>query len=248
MRFISLGHLKFGLDDLLASRAQVLTGTHCWAMYQPILQAQQQKIAALPESLRRKRPLTEELRLLNVRHDLSGSALWHLCKAIEEFPLSSETQIAAAKRVRAALVPARKVLSATYPEQAAAAALNRTKLSALEPDLKLLPMPDNKTAYDIAQVNVEAGEHQGMALGDRVTAEATESLRQEAKDIRMQCIKFLGNLRQALQDEVETNPALPRQLEALVFALLDELEEQSAKSSKAEDEDEDEEPETPPVK
>lgn len=238
MRFISLGYLKLGLDDLLGSRAQALSGTQSFVMYQPILQSQQQKIAALPESLRRRRPLREELGLLNIRHDLGGSSLWHLCMAVEECPLSSDEEIGAARRVRNTLVPARKVLSAAYPEQVSAAKLNRSKVAGLEADLKLLSFVGGKSAYDIAQIYIEAGENMGVLLGNRSTAEAHESLRQEAQALRGQSIKYLGNFREALRDEVEMNASLPRNLEAMVFAYLDELEEQCIKTpSKGDEED-----------
>ncbi len=134
------------------------------------------------------------------------------------------TSFAAAERMQKALVPERNVLRAPHADEASAAKKNREKLSGLEADLKAIPYPGGKTAYDVALNYVEAGEQLDKLLQDRANIKANTALNEQARALRQATLKTLNNLRSALRDEIEENQALPRNLEEQLFAYFDELE------------------------
>ncbi len=66
----------------------------------------------------------------------------------------------------------------------------------------------------------------GALLGQR--ADADTGARSKAGKIRTSTLAVLGRFRGALGDEVEVNKALPRDLDAQVFGLFDQLAQMRA--------------------
>lgn len=229
MRSLNLGYLKLGLDDLLSTRAPLLLSCQSGTLYKPMLEAKQQQINALPESLLGKKPLAQELGDTDDTHDGAGNALWFICEAVLQSPLSTPEQTAAAQRVRKAMIPNRAIVKAAFPVEASQAKLNREKLPGLKADLESLPFPGGKTAYDMAELFVSSGEKLDTLLSGRATLEANVALREQVHGLRMQTLGLLGNFRSALQDELADNAGLPRNLEELIFGYLDELSAQRQK-------------------
>lgn len=225
MKFLTLANLKLALDNLLDVKTALLASTQMGVSFRPLLEAKRNEINALPEALTSKRPLAAELVETDDRHDDSGASIWHMCEAVKRSPLALAEEKAAALRVQQALVPERRVLKAAHADEAAAAKKNREKLSALEPDLKLLVYPGGKTAYDLALSYIDAGEKLDTLLQDRANIKASAELSEKARQVRQSTLKLLSNFRAALQDSVEGDAALPRNLEALVFGYFDELSE-----------------------
>lgn len=224
MRHLTLANLILGLDNLLDVKTALLASTQMGQSYKPVLEHKRSQLAALPESLKGKEPLTAEIAATDDVHDDSGASLWYMSEAIRLSPLSTPEQKAAAERMQKALVPERNVLRAPHADEASAAKKNREKLSGLEADLKSIPYPGGKTAYDVALNYVEAGERLDTLLQDRANIKANTALNEQARALRQATLKTLNNLRSALRDEIEENQALPRNLEEQLFAYFDELE------------------------
>lgn len=223
MRSLTLRNLLLALDHLLGEKAPLLSSTPMGLSYKPLLERRRNDIKALPESIRGTSPYAEEIAGVDDVHDDAGASIWHVAEAVKRSPLSTAEEKAAAERVQAALVPERKVLRAPHADEAAAAKLNRSKLSGLEADLKSIPYPGGKTCYDIALAYIEAGEKIDTLLSARADAVANAALSDEARKLRQATIKLLGNFRTALRDELEGDPALPQNLDTLLFAYMDEL-------------------------
>lgn len=225
MRFLTLSNLKLALDHLLDVKAPLLATSQMGVSYKPLLEAKRMEIHALPEALTSKRPFALEIREADDLHDAAGDSLWHIAEALKLSPVAGAEEKAAAVRVQGALVPERRVLSAAHADEAAAAKKNREKLSGLEVDLKSIPYPGGKTAYDMALVYIEAGEKLDTLLQERANIKAGAELSERARVLRQATLKLVNNCRVALRDEVEGNAALPRNLEALLFGYFDELAE-----------------------
>lgn len=225
MRSLTVGNLILALDNLLDVKTALLLSTQIGQSYKPILEGKRNELKALPDSLKGKLPLAAEMGEVDDIHDDAGDSIWHICEAVKLSPIANAEAKGAAQRVQAALVPKRQVLRAPHADEAMAAKKNREKLSALEVDLKGIPYPGGKTAYDIALSYIEAGEKLDTLLQERANIKVNTALTEEAKALRQSTIKTLMNFRAALQDSVEGDAALPRNLEALVFGYFDELSE-----------------------
>jgi hypothetical protein len=113
MRHILLESLLVGLDDLLTKRLPALQSFANGAANVQLITAQRDKIAALPAALT-GRPLTGELEVSDVRHDGLGGAMWFIIEAYLRHPDTPAERIDAARKIRAAFIPALDDLMATY--------------------------------------------------------------------------------------------------------------------------------------
>ena len=184
-------------------------------------------LEALPER-QATRAHASALAETDERHDGFGEGIWLYTEALLIAPGVSAEARAAAQNVREAFVPNRGRLVDSYAEEAAQAKKNRPKLDELKVDLDSLPVPDGRTLLHWAAGFVDAGETLDKLLSDRSSTEATAA-NKPATELRSTTIGLLRRLREALRDEVTSNPALPRDLESRVFAYVDELSSRRAK-------------------
>ena len=224
MRHIPLESLLLGLGDLLSKRQAALQSFANGAANIPLLTLLQSRIAALPKALL-GRPLTEELDSADAIHDSLGGGIYFITEAYLRHGNAGPEIIAAAKEIRAEIIPALDSLTATYESEASNARLHRERLSALKPKLELFPVV-NGTLYDWAVDFVKAGEKIDTLLSERADAKD----RAEASALRSDTIGQLNRLRKSLKAEQKINPALPSDLESQVFGYFDLLETNAAEA------------------
>jgi hypothetical protein len=227
MRTLVLSDLKLGLADLLDQRAAGLAGTSAGTLYRPHLERVRRAIDALPRSVAKERPLTEELARTDVEHDDFGAALWHYTEAFLRAPgLDAETR-RGAQRIRAELIPSLAVLRVSYASEAAAAKERRPHLVALRSELERFPLPGRQTLLAWAEGFVDRGEALLPLLTERarLIAEQDSSTRARAGMLRSEAISVLLRLRAALSDEFADRPAIARDRDRELFAFIDRLAE-----------------------
>ncbi|MDI1436814.1 hypothetical protein [Polyangium sorediatum] len=221
MRYLSLAALKVAFANLFGERHAALVLSGAGKTYEPILLAKKQQIDTLPGALTGGKPLAEAIAEADDVHDGFGSAIWHLTEAYARWPKVPPHVRAAIERVRAAFIPELDDLRASYVEEAHAAFEHRKRIDALKADLQLIPLAEGRTLLEWAEGYVTAAEQIGALLSQRADAET--GARRDAGRIRTATLAVLGRFRGALGDEIAVNPALPRDLDAQVFGLFDEL-------------------------
>ncbi|MDI3284480.1 hypothetical protein [Polyangium sp. 15x6] len=194
--------------------------------YESILLAKKQQIDALPGALTGGKPLAESIAEADDEHDGFGAAIWHVTEAYMRCPKVPAHVRAAVERVRAAFIPQLDDLRASYVEEAHAAFEHRKQIEELKADLQLIPIADGLTLLDWAEGYVGAAEQIGALLSQR--ADVDTGARRDAGRIRTATLAVLGRFRGALGDELAVNAALPRDLDAQVFGLFDQLDQMRA--------------------
>jgi hypothetical protein len=209
--------------------------TETGKFYGPKLAKKQAEVAALPEAIEGNRPYAEELAETDTRHDALGAAIFYHIEAIQRHPLLSDAVKQTALRLRLVFVPAISVLSAAYATEAQVAQANRPKLTELGTELKSFPVSGDPgaTLYDWVSAFLDAGDEIGALLRKRAAAEAAAEGAEKAKAVRVATISLLGRCREALAEEIEENPELARNLDAIFFGYFDKLEQMRAESAAA---------------
>ncbi|MBU0679173.1 MAG: hypothetical protein KJ626_13800 [Verrucomicrobia bacterium] len=250
MRNLPLRGLKMGLDDLLrrepdeeghAPRRNHIEGTRAGGLYLPLLEQQKEAIDALPEALIGP-PLKEQVSSTDLLHDGLGEAIICQTDAIIAHPRFDQASKEAAKRVQETFSPSRGELRSKPATEAARAVERRKKIAEREADLRLLVVPRPRsgsddepafqTLYDWVDDFLKQGEELDRLLSRRasITAEAARELQERAGIVRVVTIGILGRFRESLQDERKFDPALPANIDALVFGYFDQLAASSTTS------------------
>lgn len=220
------------LDDMLTKRLAALQATAFGQSYEPMIRRRLGELRALPEALR-SRPLSELLATTDQRFDALGAAIDEIGRGLERlWDLLSPETLASVKAIRARFVPARAVLKAMYADEAAHARKVKPSLTEHEAALRAIPLPEGHTMYDVASRFVDSGEQIGTLLSRRVEQE-TDAQRNEAGKLRSRTLKLLTRLRDAVDEALDHDPALPRDLDARLFGFLDQRVAQRAASAAA---------------
>ncbi len=229
---VRIADLRLALEDLLQTqRRNHLLLTPSGRAYAPRLDRTLTDILSLPgAALDSGTPLAEALGHVDARHDGFGAALWHLCHAYLALPDAPPEVRAAAERIVAAFVPERRELTASYATEAARARTHRPKLTELATDLALLPVSGGDTAATWASEFVAAGDGIDDLLSGRATimAESTGVSGAQAGALRSRALGVVNRARAAIRDDIEDDPTLPRNLDALIFGYLDLLDRRPA--------------------
>lgn len=196
----------------------------------------------LPLVLSGNRPLALDLGFADDIHDAAGGAVITLADAILEHPFVPSTLKTTAHKIKSEFISSRSVLRAPYKSEAAMAQDKRPKLAAMESELKDIPTPDKRSAYDWIAEFLDAGDKIGQLLANRSVQEASEA-NPELSRIRVNVWSLVSKARRTMAEEVKRNKALPRNAEAIVFGYFDTL---SAFRSKAKKDDAPPEPEPAP--
>lgn len=222
MKYLTADDVFLVLGDMLTVRKADLELSGIGKIYSGFFASRRAEYEALPEYQRGERVHATALANVDINHDAFGTGIWFYTEAVRITPDVSAAARDAAMRVRAAFIPERDRLGDSYATEAATAQRNRPKLDELKDDLKLLPVPDGKSLLDWVKSFVDTGDELNRLLSDRSTTEASRDGK-AASELRVKTIGLFGRLRHALRDEIAENPALPRDLEARVFAYIDEL-------------------------
>lgn len=222
LRLLTLSDLKLGLDDLHGKRHQALILSSTGKSYEPMLAKRRDSIDALPAALVGGKPLSVELGEADGLHDGFGGAAWYMTESYFRNPRTPTDQLDAARRIRAAFIPAMADLTASYATEAGAAIKRKPALKTLEADLKMFPIAGGLTLLDWVSDFLAAGQSLHELLSSR--ADVDEGGRKDASKIRSATIGLLNRCRAAIVDEVDDDPKLPRNLAQQVFAYFDELE------------------------
>lgn len=222
MRNLTLDDLSLGLANLMTERKVHVENCMSGQLFGPMIAKKQGVLDALPEALRRNKPLAEEMAIADDEHDGFGGGIHAYTEAVLLVPSSSPELRAAAQRIRDAFIPTRAVLADSYAEEAAAAKRNRSKLEERKSDLQLFPVPGNKTLYDWAEAFLDRGDALDDLLNQRSLAGVGNGTRASAARLRSDILGLLYKFRTALQAEI-ADKGLPAELEAQIFSYLDEL-------------------------
>jgi hypothetical protein len=203
----------------LQRRAQGLAASKAAGVFMPDLERLYQEIIK-PRAQRSLGVFNEVLRLENISHDAFGRALWYGATAVLEDPEASDVARTAAGQVLAVFLPSRSELRLDTVSEIENALRREGLIEAHEVSLLQVPAADGRTAKDYVLGMVKAAKARAAALEGRGT-------QPDGPDgdgtLWAQVWGLLNEFRRALAREVANTPALPRDLEKLVFGLMDEL-------------------------
>jgi hypothetical protein len=224
MNYLLLGDLWLIHNDLFEKRLGDFQKSKICLAYEPILQSQHQKLNALPSVITTPKPLVEQLIEQDVIHDGSIDALWYNTESILRSNRASAELKKAAQEIRDSLNLKPSDTQERYGQEALVAAKREEVIGELKGKLGLFSLAEGGTLYDVALEYVAAGKKIGALLSDRTIQEAmSDEDRRAIKTLRPTVIGYLGRCRAALGDEIQNNPALPQNLDALIFGYLDKL-------------------------
>lgn len=233
MARLTLNEYVLILRDFLGVKLELFASTHAAALYVDDLRDLLRRTLELPSVILADKSLTQALAEDDDRHDAYGGAFWLMGEAYLTAPGVSEALRRDVQELRAALLPERSELKAAYALEAERA---NQRLAGLDEQLERLrrfPLAEGSTLEAWVRGMLQAGQSLGELLRQRADKQAEEGSRKEAVHLRSLIQGTLSKLRSVLRDEVRKNQALPRDLEARVFAYLDELERLAEQRSNA---------------
>lgn len=210
-----------GLDNLFTSpgRLDLFKQTAAYQLYGADLDAVR---VELPLTLKGNRPLAKDLKSADECHDDLGTALFLLTDCIKAHPSVSASLKQKAERVQTHFIPNLSVLRAKYKREAETAKANRSNLHEMEADLKSIPTPDGRTAYEWVVEFLDCGDKLGALINARSTVEADEP-GPEVLLARTRALATLTKARRLVAEEAERTSKLPKNAEALLFGYFDTL-------------------------
>ena len=219
-------------------RLDALRATGVGRSYEPRLQWHRAELVEITaRSGDATRPLVERLTLASSAHNALGAAIFHLMEAYLRVPGRSEEEKRTILRLRRLFMPRLAELRDGYATQAARATVRRQQLKAHLAELSVIPVLGEQTLAHWVGAYIEAGRKLGrlLALRADVTAQAavSSSERADAGPLRSALIGLLGRLRAAMADELADRPERRRQLDAELFAYLDQIAEARDASHRA---------------
>ncbi len=246
MKYSTFGDLRLGFRDLFENKAETASSAIAFQIYRTPLQARQEVLESLHQSVRGK-PLSAELGETDGLFDASGRALFYVRKAVEELLDLDPSVRDKVSEMTDKVVPSLGVLQKSYEDEADHTATSRKVLESEADFLATFPVGPSHTLKSILAAHVEAGEKLGALLSKRADTAAAETASRTKAIIaaRSVTIGLLSRFRQAVVDEVAANPALPRDLESKIFAYFDQLETNRAARRTRPETDVEEEPELP---
>jgi hypothetical protein len=223
-KYLLLGDLWLIHNDLFENRLKDFQKSKICLTYEPILQAQQKKLNALPSAITAPKPLVEQLIEQDAIHDGSIDTLWYTTETILRSNRASAELKKAAQEIRDSLNLKPSDTQERYGQEALVAAKREEIIGELKSKLALFSLAEGGTLYDVALEYVVAGKKIGALLSERTIQEAmSDEDRKAIKTLRPTMIGYLGRCRAALGDEVQYSLSLPQNLDALIFGYLDKL-------------------------
>jgi len=155
------------------------------------------------------------------RHDGFGSVIFLATEVAFRLPDASDDLVAAARRLRAAVIPKLAELRSSYRLEADQAIDREPQLETLADDLRRFPVPDGRTLLEVATGFVAEGKKLHSLLSER--GNVPKGQRARAAIIRSQTLGMINRLRDDLDRELAKDASLPRDLDQRVFGYLDTL-------------------------
>lgn len=218
---LTAADLRIALDNLYSDpvRLGLFKSTAAYIVYGAELDEIR---ALLPLTVKGNRPMAKDLTTADTRHDELGTALWLLAEALKTHPdIDSDLRYKAA-RMQAQFIPSLAVLKAKYKKEAQTASFNRSKVVEMEAELKSIPTPDGRTAYQWVIEFLDSGDHIGTLLDARSKVEADEPGVELVLN-RTRALALISKARTLVAEEAEKNSKLPSNAEAIVFGYFDTL-------------------------
>ena len=229
MRFLTLGDLRLGLEDLFNTRKVIFVTSKICLVYEPLFSSRREQLNALPKNLVVGVPLTEELAEKDKLHDDSLLTMLGTLEATLKSPRASESLKRAAKEIIEVLKLSAADTMVSYPQEAINAKDREERIAKQKENLHLFKLPEGGSLYDIAQDYLGAAKDIDALLSERAKQESLgEADRREVPQLRVQIIAEIGRCRAALVDELKTNGNLPNNIDSQIFGYFDDLQQQRA--------------------
>lgn len=218
---ITAADLRVALDNLFADpvRFNLFKSTAAYIVYGTELD---QVRGLLPLNLKGNRPLAKDLGTADINHDSLGNALWLLAEVIKAHPGIDSALRDKAIRMQTQFIPSLTMLNAKYKKEAQIASFNRSKLADMAADMKSIPTPDGRTAYDWVAEFLDSGDHISTLLEGRSKVEADEPGVELALN-RTRALALITKARALVAEEAEKSAKFPKNAEAIVFGYFDTL-------------------------
>lgn len=224
---LTIPDLRLALDELFERRLAALRATGVGRSYEPHLARYREQLVHLAAPVEPARPLAEVLAEAKRVYKAWGTALFHVMEAYSRVPTLGVDDRLALAELRRIFMPALGELKESFATAAARAFSRGRQLDAHAARLASFPVLGNETLADWVREYVAAGRRLGQLVACRadLTAQATvdSAERAEAGPLRSSVVGLLGRLRAALADELADQPELHRQIDAELFAYIDEL-------------------------
>jgi hypothetical protein len=229
MCYLTIGDLLMVLTDFFCGKLALLEKTLAFRIFCVILREHEKMLSSVKDVADRV-PLAQELREAEVRHDQAAKAVHYCCKGLLRVARLDDGKRALVENVLNTFIPKLSVLKQSYEDKAAAASKARGVLEKMRPGLEALEVTSGITLFEMVSSFLNAGEQIGALLLSRAETEAEDEAgrTKQVAALRSRTIGLLGRFREALQQEIASNPELPRDLESRVFALYDHLSERRA--------------------
>lgn len=250
MQKLTILDLRLALDELFERRLEALRATGVGRCYEPQLARYRDLLAQLAEPGAPVRPLAEVLAEAKRVYAAWGAVLFHVMEAYARVPTLGIDDRLALAELRRIFMPRLGELKDGYATAAARASSRGRQLEAHAARLASFPVLGNQTLADWVREYVAAGRRLGelMACRADLTAQAMIDAadKVEAAPLRSSVMGLLGRLRAAVADELADQPELHRQIDAELFAYIDELTRMRAASHRGRDVAHDDEPSLDP--
>jgi hypothetical protein len=220
---LTLADVKLVLDDLLDKRKPALEKSQYGKLAEPELAELKAAIDALPRALTTASPLSEELAEADDDHDEAGRVIFYATEVVLHDKDASAEAVAAAKHVRAQLVPELDELRAPLADEVSRAKERRPLLSdkSFKAELKLLPLTGGRSVFDAATTMLDAADRISTLLSNR--SDVAKPDRSAATTLRPKVIGVLNDLRRNLTKERARNKRLPTDIDSQIFSYFDLL-------------------------
>lgn len=200
-----------------ARKAAGLAASRVAAVYLPDLAAVLDELRKVPEK-RDLKTLNEALRAGNLEHDGFGRAFVLACESVQADPGASAAAKAAASTMQATFLPTRAELALDAASEIANARKRAPLVDAHAAALDLIPAADGRTGKDLVVGMHTKAEKRAELLAQRAQ---TPTSTPGDPALWTRTWGLLTEFRRALAREIKRNDALPRDLETLVFGLMD---------------------------
>ena len=233
---IRTGDLLLGLNDLFTNKLDLICTLLVFQIFGAALEAKRQVLNSIYRGMSNI-PLVKKLQMADDVHDSTGRVVFMLCEGFSRLVTLSDDQRGFFARVRDLFVPGLSGLQASYADEAAAATERLDSLAEMKDELEAIELPLGMTLYALIETHLKAGVEIGELLSTRAKEEADEETKRtkQLHVVRVETLKLLRRFRDALAQEIEANPELPRDLDAQVFSYLDTLSERREESARSDD-------------
>jgi hypothetical protein len=238
MNYLTISDLRLIFSDFVNNKWELLMRFVAGAIYGPAIKERLPELLEVEAKLN-KRPLAEQLKVTDVRHDLFVRAIHYFYRAFHALPLLSEAHRQLVSQVGEIFAPTLSAIQAPYQDEADAAKQRRVKLDEMADALSAYPIGPGLTLFDLVSGYVEAGAEIDALLRERADA-TTAAMAPDAVNaglLRGAALGLLGRLRETVDDEAALNPNLTAKMAKELFAYTDQLaatrDEQASRAAAA---------------